>query len=60
MSLLVMVKFLSSFPFVASVAESVSFVGCWGILNGPGTGACMAELILEGQASSVDLEPFKP
>ncbi|ERM99286.1 hypothetical protein AMTRI_Chr02g253920 [Amborella trichopoda] len=33
---------------------------CWGILNGPATGAALAELILEGRASIVDLEPFNP
>lgn len=33
---------------------------CWGILNSPGTGAAMAELILDGVASVVDLTPFDP
>ncbi|KAF9621932.1 hypothetical protein IFM89_029152 [Coptis chinensis] len=32
---------------------------CWGILNGPATGAAMAELILDGCAS-IDLSPFSP
>lgn len=34
--------------------------GCWGILLGPATGQAMAELILDGKPSSVDLRPFDP
>eukprot|EP00325_Prymnesiales_sp_UTEX-LB-985_P001612 CAMPEP_0174706118 /NCGR_PEP_ID=MMETSP1094-20130205/9087_1 /TAXON_ID=156173 /ORGANISM="Chrysochromulina brevifilum, Strain UTEX LB 985" /LENGTH=87 /DNA_ID=CAMNT_0015904347 /DNA_START=55 /DNA_END=318 /DNA_ORIENTATION=- len=34
--------------------------GCWGILCGPATGLAMAELILDGEATSVDLSPFEP
>lgn len=33
---------------------------CWGILNAPGTGAAMAELIVDGRAACVDLAPFDP
>ncbi|CAL9097067.1 unnamed protein product [Musa acuminata var. zebrina] len=33
---------------------------CWGILNGPVTGASLAELILEGQSTTADLKPFSP
>ncbi|KAH8507580.1 hypothetical protein H0E87_009940 [Populus deltoides] len=33
---------------------------CWGILNGPATGAAMAELIVDGQATIVDLARFSP
>lgn len=33
---------------------------CWGILNGPATGASLAELILEGKSTTVDLKPFTP
>ncbi|KAK9097317.1 hypothetical protein Sjap_022814 [Stephania japonica] len=33
---------------------------CWGILNGPATGAAMAELILDGKSSIVDITPFSP
>lgn len=33
---------------------------CWGILNGPATGAAMAELVLDGHASIVDLSRFSP
>lgn len=32
----------------------------WGILNAPATGEAMAELILDGAASSADLHPFDP
>ena len=32
----------------------------WGMLNGPATGEAMAELIIDGYASSVDLTPFDP
>jgi glycine/D-amino acid oxidase-like deaminating enzyme len=28
---------------------------CWGMLNAPGSGLAMAELIADGRASSVDL-----
>ncbi|XP_024023256.1 putative oxidoreductase TDA3 [Morus notabilis] len=34
--------------------------GCWGILNGPATGAAVAELVLDGCATVVDLTPFSP
>ncbi|KAK9165829.1 hypothetical protein Scep_001020 [Stephania cephalantha] len=33
---------------------------CWGILNGPATGAAMAELVLDGKSSIVDITPFSP
>lgn len=33
---------------------------CWGILNGPATGAAVAELVLEGRARTVDLTRFSP
>ncbi|KQK20894.1 putative oxidoreductase C1F5.03c [Brachypodium distachyon] len=33
---------------------------CWGILNAPATGAALAELILDGQAKTVDLTLFSP
>ena len=32
----------------------------WGILNAPATGEAMAELIVDGQAHTVDLTPFDP
>ena len=34
--------------------------GPWGILNAPGTGLSLAELITEGAASSIDLEALRP
>ncbi|CAK9165426.1 unnamed protein product [Ilex paraguariensis] len=32
----------------------------WGILNGPATGVAVAELVVDGRASIVDLTPFNP
>jgi len=32
----------------------------WGVLNGPATGEALSELILDGEARSVDLRPFDP
>jgi glycine/D-amino acid oxidase-like deaminating enzyme len=32
----------------------------WGMLNAPATGEAMAELILDGVSSHVDLAPFDP
>lgn len=32
----------------------------WGMLNGPATGEAMAELIVDGAASTVDITPFDP
>ena len=34
--------------------------GCWGILNSAATARAMAELIVDGAASCVDLAPFDP
>lgn len=33
---------------------------CWGILNGPATGAALAELVVDDRASVVDLALFSP
>ena len=33
-------------------------VSCWGILHAPASGLAMAELIVAGQAQSVDPAPF--
>lgn len=33
---------------------------CWGILNAPASGAAMAELIADGESTTVDLRPFTP
>ena len=32
----------------------------WGMLNAPATGEAMAELIVDGGASMVDIAPFAP
>jgi glycine/D-amino acid oxidase-like deaminating enzyme len=34
--------------------------GPWGMLNAPGTGLALSELIVDGTARSVDLAPFDP
>ena len=34
--------------------------GPWGMLNAPATGAALAELITDGVASTVDLDPYDP
>jgi glycine/D-amino acid oxidase-like deaminating enzyme len=34
--------------------------GPWGMLNAPGTGLALAELITDGAARAVDLDPFDP
>jgi glycine/D-amino acid oxidase-like deaminating enzyme len=34
--------------------------GPWGVLNAPATGLALAELITDGAARSVDLDPFDP
>lgn len=33
---------------------------CWGILNAPASGLAMAELIVDGSSTAVDLSPFDP
>ncbi|KAK7386403.1 hypothetical protein VNO78_26614 [Psophocarpus tetragonolobus] len=33
---------------------------CWGILNGPATGAALAQLIIHGHSTIVDLKRFSP
>ncbi|KAL8283531.1 hypothetical protein RQP46_005634 [Phenoliferia psychrophenolica] len=45
-------------PVIGKVKEGVwvaSGHSCWGICNGPGTGLCVAELILDGKATSADI-----
>jgi glycine/D-amino acid oxidase-like deaminating enzyme len=34
--------------------------GPWGMLNAPGTGLALAELIVDGRSASLDLAPFDP
>ena len=47
---------------VAGVAGAYVATGhsVWGILNAPATGEAMAELIVDGAAHTIDLEPFDP
>uniref|UniRef100_A0A7S4B318 FAD dependent oxidoreductase domain-containing protein n=2 Tax=Chrysotila carterae TaxID=13221 RepID=A0A7S4B318_CHRCT len=33
---------------------------CWGILNAPATGVAIAEMIVDGKSSSVDVSAFDP
>jgi glycine/D-amino acid oxidase-like deaminating enzyme len=52
-------------PLIGAVPDSAgAFVatghGPWGMLNAPATGLALAELIVDGAASSVDLRPFDP
>mmetsp|Transcript_61005 Transcript_61005/g.154991 ORF Transcript_61005/g.154991 Transcript_61005/m.154991 type:complete len:127 (-) Transcript_61005:74-454(-) len=34
--------------------------GCWGVMNSLASGLAMSELIIDGEATSVDLSPFDP
>ncbi|CAI8609314.1 unnamed protein product [Vicia faba] len=53
---------------VPIIGEITGVKGCyvatghsrWGILNGPATGAAVAELVLDGHSTIVDLEKFSP
>ena len=47
---------------VSGIADAYVATGhsVWGILNAPASGEAMAELILTGTSSSVDLRPFDP
>ena len=45
-------------PEVEGLYLAVGFSGT-GFKKSPAVGACMAELVLEGQARSVDLQPFR-
>jgi sarcosine oxidase subunit beta len=44
---------------VSGLAVAAGFSG-HGFMQGPAIGACMAELILDGQAATVDISPFRP
>ncbi|KAK1924891.1 putative cytoplasm protein [Papiliotrema laurentii] len=37
-----------------------SGMSCWGVTQGPGTGLCLAELILEGKVKSADISKLAP
>jgi len=41
------------------IAVAAGFSG-HGFMQGPAIGACMAELILDGAATTVDIGPFRP
>ena len=47
---------------IANVENAYIAAGhtCWGILNAPATGKAIAELILDGECSFLDLSPFAP
>ncbi|KDO30157.1 hypothetical protein SPRG_05349 [Saprolegnia parasitica CBS 223.65] len=50
-------------PIMGMLREGVfvsSGHSCWGLLNATGSGLAMAELVLNGKATSIDLEPFDP
>ena len=52
-------------PMLGSVPEHDNIFlacghNCWGILWAPVTGLLMAELLLDGRASTVDITPFSP
>jgi glycine/D-amino acid oxidase-like deaminating enzyme len=34
--------------------------GPWGMLNAPATGLALAEMIIDGKPTTVDLRPFDP
>ena len=50
---------IGSVPGVAGAFVATGH-GPWGMLNAPATGRALAELIVDGAASSVDLRPFDP
>ena len=35
-------------------------LSCWGVTQGPGTGLCLAEMILEGEVRSADISKLAP
>jgi len=41
------------------LAVAAGFSG-HGFMQGPAIGACLAELILDGAATTVDITPFRP
>ena len=50
-------------PFLGQITDGVYLAtghSVWGILNAPASGQALAELILDGQARSVDLAAFDP
>lgn len=51
--------FLGNVPGVRGAYMATGH-SCWGILNAPASGLAMAELIVDGQAHSIDLTAFAP
>eukprot|EP00172_Hildenbrandia_rubra_P001843 Plantae.Rhodophyta-Hildenbrandia_rubra.ctg246.p1 GENE.Plantae.Rhodophyta-Hildenbrandia_rubra.ctg246~~Plantae.Rhodophyta-Hildenbrandia_rubra.ctg246.p1 ORF type:complete len:375 (+),score=63.82 Plantae.Rhodophyta-Hildenbrandia_rubra.ctg246:5239-6363(+) len=50
-------------PIIGKVTKNAHICtghSCWGILNSPATGKAMAELVIDGKSSIVDLDPFSP
>jgi glycine/D-amino acid oxidase-like deaminating enzyme len=37
-----------------------SGLSCWGITQGPGTGLCLAELLVDGKVTSADITKLAP
>ena len=54
---------MDGLPFLGAVSDGVYLATChsvWGILNAPASGLALSELMLDGQAHSIDLTPFDP
>ncbi len=50
---------LGAIPGVAGAYVATGH-NCWGMLNAPGSGLALAELIADGRARAIDLTPFDP
>ena len=53
------VPIIGKVPHVTGVYVGTGH-SCWGILNAPATGSALAELIVTGKCTLVDLSPFDP
>jgi glycine/D-amino acid oxidase-like deaminating enzyme len=51
---------IGAIPGTGGTAFVAAGHGCWGVLNSPATGLGVAELLVHGEATSVDLQPFAP
>lgn len=50
-------------PIIGRLTKGVTVAGghsCWGITLGPGTGKCVAEIILQGEAKTADIDGLAP
>lgn len=54
------VPLIGAIPNTSNAFVAVAGHGCWGILNSPATGKAVAELLVEGSASSVKISAFCP